>query len=401
VRILILNQYFRPDVAASAQRLTELAEDLASRHEVTALVGRPSYDAAAGVSGEGAVPRLDVKRVPSTAFARRRTWLRGLNYSTYLAGAVVRGVVQRRPDLVIAATDPPLVGLAGWLLGRRFGVPFVHLLWDVQPQVAVHAGLLRRSAAARLIERAARFAIRRAAGIVAPTSEMARTAVEQGAAPDRVCVIGHWEDTQVVAPQPKDNPFSREHGLADRFVVMYSGNLGLTQELGRYLDLAARLRDLTDLVFVFVGEGAARPALEARARAAGLANVRLLPYQPRERMAHSLASADVFFVPLGAGLTRYMLPSKIYTVMASGRPVVTAIDPASDVARLVREVGFGLVSDPGDLDGLERHLRWMHANPDERRAMGRRAREASEGAYGRAASTRRYLDWLRRFDVRA
>lgn len=398
MRILLVNQYFRPDVAASAQRLSELADDLARVHRVTALVGRPSYDAAAG-TGDAADRAVDVRRVPSTAFHRGRGRWRVVNYVTFLVAATLRGMVLPRPDLVVAATDPPLAGLVGWILSRRFGVPFVHLLWDVQPQVAVEAGLLRPGFIVRQLEAAGRFVARRADGVVAPTEDMAATAIAQGAAPDTVTVVGHWEDTEIVRPLPKDNAFSRAHDLADARVVMYSGNVGLTQQLGRYLDLAARMRDIPDLVFLIVGDGAGRAAVQTRVAQERLTNVRLLPYQARERMAESLATADVFLVPLAAGLTRFMLPSKIYTVMASGRPLVLAVDESSHVARLVRDLGCGVVCAPADLDAAEAHLRALLEDPARRREMGQRGRAAAEGRCSRRASTDALLQWLRRFEA--
>jgi len=398
VHILLLNQYFRPDVAASAQRLSELADDLARVHRVTALVGRPSYDATAGEPDSPDGSSLVVRRVPSTAFGRHRPLSRVVNYLSYLAAATIGGLFVRRPDLVVAATDPPLVGLAGWLVSRRFGVPFVHLYWDVQPQVAVEAGLLHPGRMSRWLEHLGAFVVRHADGVVAPTEDMARTAIDQGADSNRVTVVGHWEDTEVVQPLPRDNAFSRAHGLVDARVVMYSGNLGLTQHLDRYLDLAIRLRDIRDLVFVIVGDGAGRAAIEARVAHDRLTNVRLLPYQPRDSMAASLATADVFFVPLAAGLTRFMLPSKIYTVMASGRPIVLAVDEASHVARLVGELGCGLVCAPGDLDAAEAHLRRLLAEPETRAAMGRRGRAAAEGPCSRQASMSHLLGWLKQFE---
>src|SRR5690606_10478589 len=146
-------------------------------------------------------------------------------------------------DIVLAATDPPLVGLVGLAVARMRRGTFVHVLWDIQPQVTVAAGLLRAGAVSRVLDRLNRLVLRGAHAIVVPTLDMQRSAIALGAAPGRVTVIPHWEDTRAIRPQPKDNAFSREHGLAERFVVMYSGNLGLTQQLEQLLALAARVAD--------------------------------------------------------------------------------------------------------------------------------------------------------------
>jgi colanic acid biosynthesis glycosyl transferase WcaI len=245
------------------------------------------------------------------------------------------------------------------------------------------------------MRRATSFLVARAAGVVTPTAAMAATAIQLGAPTERVVVHSHWEDPAIVRVEPRDNAFSREHQLVDRFVVMYAGNLGLTQQLDRYLPLARRLEDLSDLVFVFLGEGAAKEALETAA--AAHPNVRFLPYQPRDTMSWSLGSADVFFAPLAAGLTRFMLPSKIYTFLASGRPIVAAIDERCDVADLVRTSGAGVVIAPADVEALERELRRLYAEPALRKTMGRAGRTLLETTYARAIVTGRYARWFREF----
>lgn len=399
MRILILNQYFEPDVAASAQRLTELAEDLAAHHDVAVIAGRPSYDPIA-VEGTPRTrpPRLKVRRVLSTTFHRHREIGRIVNYLTFLGGALALGLYGPKPHLVIAATDPPLVGVVGRWISLLRGAPFVHLLWDIQPQVAIAAGVLREGGMASAIDTLNRTALRGASAVIVPTENMKQSAIACCAPADRISVVPLWEDTAAITPQPRDNPFSRQHGLVDRFVVMYSGNLGLTQSLEVILDVATRLRDLEDAVVVLIGEGAARRSLQAQAERRLLSNVRFLPYHPRSTMAFSLAAADVFLVPLKAGLTRYMLPSKIFSIMASGRPVVAAIDQASDTAQLVERERFGFVAPPGDAAAIEGHLRWLHAHPDERRTMGLNARLAAEQRYARTVITPKYVELLRQFE---
>ncbi len=328
----------------------------------------------------------------STRFSRRRRLARITNYVTYLASAAVAGLFGRRPDVVIAGTDPPLVGLVAVAVSRLRGAPFVYLLWDIHPQAALAAEILRAGFIARVVARSNRLVMRAAAAIVVPTASMGRTAVELGADPDRVKVIPLWEDTDIVVPAPKDNAFSRRHDLVDRFVLMYSGNLGLTQGLERCLDLAARLTDLADVVLIFVGDGAGKQPLEERARALGLSSVLFLPYQPRGEMRFSLAAADVLLAPSRPGLTKYMHPSKVYTCMASGRPFVAAIDLASDLADVIRRLDCGRVVAPDDLDGVEREIRWLHAHREARIEMGQRGRRAAEAEFSRAVVTPRFRD---------
>ena len=400
MRVLLLNQYFHPDVAASGQRFAEIAAALATAHDVRAVVGQAAYGVRPG-DGAGVVPeagphRYAVTRVWSTSFSRQRPWGRIVNYLTYVVGATVVALVGRRPDVVVAATDPPVVALAALVVSRLRRAPFVYCLWDVHPEITLGAGIMGPGLITRFTAWANRLSLARAAAVATPTAAMGRTAVDLGADPARVHVLPLWENTDLVRPEPKDNPFSRRHGLVDRFVLMYSGNMGLTQGLDRYLALAARLSDLPDFRLVFVGDGAARAIIEARARALGGPGVLFLPYQPREEMRWSLAAADVLFAPNLSGLTRFMLPSKVYTFMASARPFIAAIDPASDLADTIRRLECGTVVGPDDLDGLEREIRRLHARPDVREAMGQRGRRAAEAEFSKHVGPARYTHLVER-----
>lgn len=392
MRLLLLNQYFHPDAAASGQRFTEIFEALSAAHDARAIVGSPTYgvvpEARPGAE-PGAVPD-GVTRVWCTRFSRQRPWGRLVNYLTYAVGATLLAAVRRRPDVVIAATDPPVLGLAGVIASRLRRAPLVYFLWDIHPEVTLAAGIMRPGLITRFTAWANRVSVRSASAVVTPTDAMGRTAIALGADRNRVHVLPLWEDTDVVTPEPKDNPFSRRHGLADRFVFMYSGNIGLTQGLDRYVELAGRLSDLPGFSFVFVGDGAAKPIVEARAHALGRPGVLFLPYQARSEMRWSLASADVLFAPNLSGLTQFMLPSKVYTFMASARPFVAAIDPASDLAATIRQLECGVVAPPDDLDALERELRRLHARPDLRAAMGERGRQAAESEFSKRIGPSRY-----------
>ena len=401
MRLLLLNQYFHPDVAASGQRFTDVAEALAEAHDVKAIVGRAAYGRGNEVGTlfgtEGAakkspdlVSRLRVTRVWSTSISRQRTWGRLANYLTYVVGATLLGLVSRRPDVVVAATDPPVVGLAALLVSRLRRAPLVYFLWDIHPEVTLAAGIMRPGLVTRFTAWANRLSLSRAAAVVTPTMAMGQTAVALGADQSRVHVAPLWEDTDLVAPAPKDNPFSRRHGLVDRFVLMYSGNIGLTQGLEGYVELAARLKDLPGFAFVLVGDGADRPFVEARVRSLGLSSVVFLPYQRRDEMRWSLATADVLFAPNLSGLTRYMLPSKVYTFMASARPFIAAIDPGSDLAAVIRRLDCGMVVAPDDPDALQRAVRHLHSNADVRAAMGQRGRQAAEDEFSKAVGPIRY-----------
>jgi glycosyltransferase involved in cell wall biosynthesis len=189
-------------------------------------------------------------------------------------------------------------------------------------------------------------------------------------------VIHNWADTEAIVPASKDNPFSREHGLHDKFVVMHSGNLGLSQNLDAWIEVAAKLTSEPDVVFLFIGDGVRRDALEADVARRGLGNVSFLPYQPRETLCESYASADVFIVSLKPGLAGYIVPSKLYGILAAGRPYVAAVEQATEVAAITREHDCGVVVEPGDVGGMVHEITRFVRDRARGERLGRNARRA-------------------------
>jgi glycosyltransferase involved in cell wall biosynthesis len=397
MHVCFFNRSYWPDFGATGQLLTELAEDLVRHHgcEVTIVTGYP-------LKGSERVPAREMRngvriiRAAGTTRDPRRFVGRAMNYLTYFVSACWAGLRMPSPDVVIAMTDPPIIGLAAVLASRRHRARFVFLCQDIFPEVAVLLEDFRSTTVNRVLERVNRYLVRRADAIIALGDTMKRRLVEgKGAAADGVSVIHNWADCNALVPGPKDNPFARAHGLRDRFVVMHAGNIGLSQNLDVVLDAAEQLRAHEAIRFVFVGDGARRTALEARARERHLPNVSFLPYQPREEMAKSYASADLFLVSLKPGLAGYIVPSKLYSILASGRPYVAAVEDACEVVEITRQYGCGVVVAPGDADALAARILEMYLDGPLTAELGLRAREAGL-AFDRPRQVAAYAALLRR-----
>jgi glycosyltransferase involved in cell wall biosynthesis len=333
-----------------------------------------------------------ILRANGTRCRPRRLAGRILNYLTYFASAAIASLLVGRPDVVVALTDPPIVGLLALWTARRTGAKFVFLCEDIFPEVAVLAEGFNNPLVTRTLDRINRYLLARADAIIALGPRMQRRLVdEKGADPARMTVIHNWADCEAIQPAAKDNAFSRANGLADRFVVMHSGNVGLSQNLDVLLDAAERLRGRDDVVFAIVGDGSTRRTLEADAARRGLANVRFLPYQPKALLDQSFAAADVFLVSLKAGLEGYIVPSKIYGILAAGRPFIAAVDPTSEVAAIAHESQCGLVAAPGDAGALASSVLALYDDRTQLAAMGRRAREAA-WTYDRRRAVSAYHD---------
>jgi glycosyltransferase involved in cell wall biosynthesis len=207
-----------------------------------------------------------------------------------------------------------------------------------------------------------------------------------------VRIIHNWADESVIRPLAKEsNPFAREHGLVEPFVVLYSGNLGLSHCLEPVIDAAERMQD-RNLVFLFIGDGGKRSKLEARAR--GLRNVRFLPYQPREMLPFSLTCSDVSLVALERGIEGLSMPSKLYAILASGRPVIGFVEPGREVARIVADASCGSTVEPGDAAALVRVLETYMADRERCAREGANGRAWFERHYSRARACREYVDVL-------
>ena len=396
MRVCFFNRSYWPDFGATGQLLTELAEDLVAHHgcEVTVVTGYP-LQGRDGVAPREARHGVEIVRAGGTTLSPRRFSGRATNYMTYFASACATGLRVPRPDVVVALTDPPIVGLAALLAARRHRARFVFLCQDIFPEVAVLLEDFRNGAVNKGLELVNRYLVHRADAIIALGDTMKRRLVEgKGARADRITVIHNWADCAALAPGPKDNPFARAHGLQDRFVVMHAGNIGLSQNLDVLIDAAERLRVHDGIRFVFVGDGSRRPTLEARARERGLHNVMFVPYQPRDGMALSYAAADLFLVSLKPGLAGYIVPSKLYSILAAGRPYVAAVEEACEVADITGRHACGFIVRPGDPDALAARILDVYRNAPLAAELGRRAREAAL-AFDRRRQTAAYAALLR------
>jgi colanic acid biosynthesis glycosyl transferase WcaI len=332
---------------------------------------------------------VDILRAKETRLGRRGFLGRFTNYLSYFFSALWASFRIRRPDVVVGMTDPPIIGLVAWAAARRTGARFVFLCQDIFPEVANLLEDFRSERMNGVLERVNRFLVRRADRVVALGETMKRRLVEgKGALPEKVAVIHNWADSGLLSPGPKDNPFSREHGLQDRFVVLHAGNIGLSQNLDAVIDVASKLEDVT---FLFIGDGVRRQALEEEARKRSLGNVRFLPYLPRERMPETYATADVFLVSLKKGLAGYIVPSKLYGILAAGRPYVAAVEEESEVAAITREHECGIVVAPGDVGGMTHEIARLHRDRDVARRLGENARRAS-AHFDRRTQVRAYHD---------
>jgi colanic acid biosynthesis glycosyl transferase WcaI len=379
LRVCYFNRSYWPDTGATGQLLTELAEDLVSTHgmAVTVVAGYPARYEGAGLPASETRNGVRIVRARGTTLSPRSFAGRATNYLTYFVSALWIALRLPKQDVTVALTDPPIIGLAALAARPKRGMVF--FCQDIFPEVASLLEDFRSRTVNAALEWLNRFLVQRATRIVALGETMASRLVQgKGADPRKITIIHNWADTAAIVPSPKANPFAIEHGLADRFVLLHAGNIGLGQNLDVVIDAAALLRDRADIVILFIGDGNRKPALEAPVRDRGLSNVRFLPYQPRDQLRWTYASSDACLVSLKPGLSGYIVPSKVYPILAAGRPFIAAVDSLSEVAALAERHRCGVVVAPGDARALADAIVRMVDQPMERSAMGKKARIAAE-----------------------
>ena len=394
-KILLHTLVFAPDGVSTAQLMTELALELqAQGHQVTVLTSTPHYNVEPEARARQPLTRrwggllytsqLNGIRVyhASIPVKGARVGARLLDYLRFHAISTLAGLVAvGRYDILLVPSPPLTIGLSAWLLGLLRRVPFIYNVQEIYPDVAVSLGVLQNRRVIDALERLERFIYNRARAITVISEWFRRRLLDKGTDDAKLSVIPNFVDTDFMQPGPKENDFAQMHDLANKFVVLYAGNIGLTQGFETILDAARRLAHLPDLRFVIVGDGTRRAWLEAQLASGEYANVQLLPYQPRSRVPQIYAAADLCLVPLKKGTAQETFPSKIYTIMAAGRAVVAAADPDSELAWVVKQAQCGWSIAPDDAPALAQTIAAAHAA---------RAELTQKGASGRGYVLRRH-----------
>jgi colanic acid biosynthesis glycosyl transferase WcaI len=376
MRVLLLNLYYPPDTSATAKIAAAFAEALTGEHDVTVLCGRPSYNPTDRrpwrlwkTERQG---RIAVIRVGSTAFPRFRMKQRLLNYLTYVALAVPRALVVRC-DIVLAMTDPPFEGIVGAFVSLLKRRPLIYNIQDLYPEMAVAGGLIRPGWLARLWERIHRWALGRAGRVIVLGEDMRERILEKGVPASRIAVVRDGAETSASdrTQSPLDAGVMETIRGNYRFVVVHAGNLGF---YGAWETLITAARELESegVGLVFVGEGAEKARVEAAAE--GCAAVRILPFFPAAKIPAVLAAADIHIITVKRGLEGVVVPSKLYEILAAGKPILVVAPLESEAARVALTRGCGVACDPEQPLVLAAYLRELAHDPERVRQMSARAR---------------------------
>jgi colanic acid biosynthesis glycosyl transferase WcaI len=396
VKLVVLTPHFAPDTAPTGNVVTQIVEELAARgHRIEVITSLPWYRNHSIEPGYGGrlVRREDtpwgeiIRLHPFPTSNKKAIARRAASFVAFSAVAAILGARGGRVDGVLAVSPPLTLGLDGWVIARARRARYVFNIQDVYPDVAVELGVLSNASVIKVAQAVERFCYARADAVTVLSEDIAAN-LGRKTDPGKVKLIPNFVDTVRIKPSPKDNGYRAEYGLLGKTVVMYAGNVGLSQSLELLLEAAAALSIEKELVFVINGQGAAREGLEQRAR--GLANVRFIDAQPENRLPELLAAADVHVVALKRGLAASSVPSKTYSIMAAGRPTIASVDIGSEVAQLMERSGAGIAVPAEDPEAFTKAVRRLLDAPDEMEEMGRAARAFVEGWASPAAVAESY-----------
>ncbi|MHB2169115.1 glycosyltransferase family 4 protein [Alsobacter sp. R-9] len=396
MQIIFINRFYFPDFSATSQLLTDLAVSLAKDGlSVSVVTSRLRYDdpsvrLAASEDDRG----VRIVRVWTSRLGRARLALRAVDYATFYVSALwALFRTASLGDVIVAKTDPPLIGIPAAWIARWRGATVVHWCQDLYPETAEALGFLPKDGwSARSLRRIRNATFRKARTCVVLGERMAGHLLNEGIPEDAISVVPNWVEETVISPLPRqDNPLRQAWDLDDRFVVAYSGNLGRAHEFDTLLAAAELLRSQSRLLFLFIGGGHGIERLRAEVAARGLAHLfQFRPYQDQAMLRQSLGVADAHWVSLRPELEGLIVPSKVYGIIAAGRPVIAVADPQGELGRMVARHDCGVCIAPGDGEALANEIGALADDPARVSRLGANGRAASETHYARSVALERW-----------
>jgi glycosyltransferase involved in cell wall biosynthesis len=396
MKVVFLNRFYLPDVAATGQLLAELAEDLAGTGiEVTVITGSSSY-LGAGKGGASPLPEsavdypVRVRRVRGTGFDRRRTAGRLINYAVFFAGCGLRALLEEA-DVVVAMTDPPLLSVLGAVRKRIRGGKLVLWMQDVFPDLARRFGVIDTAWLGGPLSKAAAAGYASADAVIALGEAMEEHLHGSGVPREKLATIHNWADGRLLYSAPAWGERIREEkGWMGKFIVLYSGNMGRVHDFSAVMEAMRELSADPRILFLFAGEGAKKVELEAFVRREGIRNVAFAGYAKKSALNASLNVASAFLVTQDARSLGLIVPSKIYSSLAVGRPILAVGPRTSELDRILSDSRAGFFHEPGDSMGLAESIRRLADSPKLADGMGEMGRRYFLARFDRKVQTGRF-----------
>lgn len=391
MKILLLAQHYAPEEVSGAVLATELASDLVSKgFEVSFITCAPNYPYGKVYAGyrnsflsKENNQGVTVYRVWSYISSRKNNLARLINWVTFSIAALWGGLAAGRQDIIFSYSPPLPLGISAWLLARLYRARWILRVEDLYPDSAIAAGALRSHFLISILNGFEKFLYHRADHISLISKGFRQNLIKKGVPAEKTSVLPVWVDAEQIYPMEKENAFRRENKLCGKFVILYAGNIGQTSALEDVVKAASQLKDEEHIRFVIVGEGIRKAELIQSVEDQKMENVLFLPYQPREKVAEMMAASDVGVVSLNTTSSSFSFPSKTFTIMASGRPVLAITPMKSEIAGLIQSTACGINIPIGQVDLLVKTILSMYKDPITNELMGRNGRAIMVNNYSR------------------
>lgn len=396
MKIVLLTQFFYPDIQATSRIFYELCEDLAKYHSVKVITG-PPFVRADGVKtvkyGRTKVnPSFTVETVFATRRAKKTVPDRITNHLTFICSAFIKFLFSlpscAKTDVFIYTSDNPLNFIGCFFFPHK---PKLFLCKDLYLEQGIALGVFKNGLTAKLLGKCQRLSFHWATKIVVIGWKMRDYLVKNMSIPSgNVEIIPDWADTNELRPMGQDNIFSRKYDLHNKFVVLHAGRIGHAQDVEMLLSCADRMRDSRDIKFLIIGEGVNKKLIQAKARGLSLENVMILPYQSKELFESVMSAASASVILYKEHLSEFLIPSKLYNIMASGRPIIATAEPESDIREIIQKSGAGIIIKPRDADYFKDAILTLYRNRDKAKTMGDNGRSYVVNNFARPMMTERY-----------
>jgi len=397
--LIILSQYFYPDLASTGQLLTELAEDFKKYgYNVKVYTVKPSYfKSTKKCDKKETYKSIKIYRVSATRFNKNILMGRLCNYLSYFISVSFKLLFSKDRYPLLIVSNPPFLPLIGLLLKRIRNQKYIFLIHDLYPDLAIKLGYIKQNSIIAIIWKKLNGKIfKKANEVVVLGKYMAERIKKSNINLDfKIKIIDNWADEKSILPVRKEeNWFIKKYNLKNKMVILYSGNIGLYQDLKIILKAANILRNYEKLLFLFIGEGGGIGELKKIVNEYKLHNVKFLPFQPKEFLSYSLSVADISIVALEKGVEGINVPSKIYGILASGRAILGLVGENCEVADIIKKANCGFRIDQGDISGLVEKIKYIYERPEKLKIMGNNSRKYFENHFTRAQVTKKYFKIL-------
>lgn len=407
MKILLLTQDFPPVLNSAARLFSELAEDLNKYgYNVSVLTRTPERYLAskekksAGIFYKEKKNGVNIYRIKALPVPRHIPLLRALDH-LWTSFIFLFGAIFLRKFEVIIVYSPPLpLALTGYILSRLWKGRVIVNVQDIYPQTVIDLGLLKNRLFIKIAELLELFVYRRSDAITVHSEGNRDFIIKRGAEPKKVYVIENWIDLQQMSPGQKYNKWREIYGLNNAFIISFAGTMGFAQGLMEILEVARKIQDYSDIVFVFAGDGVLLPAIKSFLKEKAIKNVKILAHQSIDAYREMLQASDICLVTLDKRLGTPVVPGKLQSIMAVGRPVICMANPASDAKKIIEESKCGFFINPDNIEGIVKVILELYTNKNLAEEMGRNGRAYAEKFFDRKNCIQKYLKLIGGFEKR-